>query len=43
MHLVEFLETLDVIAANLEGCIQESDEDASFTTKALGDSLRSRV
>jgi hypothetical protein len=43
MSLDEFLETLDVIAVNLEGCIQESDEDVSFTSKALGDNIRSRV
>ena len=35
--VAEFLETPEEMAAYLEDCIQESDEDAAFIAKALGD------
>jgi probable addiction module antidote protein len=39
--VAEFLETPEEMAAYLEDCIQESDEDAAFIAKALGDIARS--
>ncbi len=35
--VAEFLETPEEMAAYLEACIQESDGDAAFIAKALGD------
>jgi probable addiction module antidote protein len=38
--VAEFLETPEEMAAYLEACIQESDGDAPFIAKALGDIVR---
>ena len=38
--VAEFLETPEEMAAYLEACIQESDGDAAFIAKALGDIAR---
>ena len=38
----EFLETPEEMAAYLEACIQESDGDAAFIAKALGDIARAK-
>ena len=40
--VAEFLETPEEMAAYLEACIQESDGDASFIAKALGDIARAQ-
>ena len=37
-----FLETPEEMAAYLEACIQESDGDAAFIAKALGDIARAK-
>jgi DNA-binding phage protein len=38
----KFLENPEEMAAYLEDCIQESDEDAAFIAKTLGDIARSK-
>ena len=38
----EFLDTSEEMAAYLEACIQESDGDAAFIAKALGDFARAK-
>ena len=38
----EFLETSEGMATYLEACIQESDGDAAFIAKALGDIARAK-
>jgi probable addiction module antidote protein len=40
--VAEFLETPEEMAAYLEACIQESDGDAGFIAKALGDIARAK-
>ncbi|MBM5818427.1 MAG: putative addiction module antidote protein [Cyanobacteria bacterium K_Offshore_surface_m2_239] len=40
--VAEFLETHEEMAACLEACIQESDGDAAFIAKALGDIARAK-
>ena len=40
--VAEFLETPEEMAAYLEACIQESDGDAAFISKALGDIARAK-
>ncbi len=40
--VAEFLETPVEMAAYLEACIQESDGDAAFIAKALGDIARAK-
>jgi probable addiction module antidote protein len=40
--VAEFLETLEEMAACLEACIQESEGDAAFIAKALGDTARAK-
>ena len=40
--VAEFLETPAEMAAYLEACIQESDGDAAFIAKALGDIARAK-
>jgi len=40
--IAEFLETPEEMAAYLEACIQESDGDAAFIAKALGDIARAK-
>jgi len=40
--VAEFLETSEEMAAYLEACIQESDGDAAFIAKALGDIARAK-
>lgn len=35
--VAEFLETPEEIAAYLEACVQETNADAAFNAKALGD------
>jgi probable addiction module antidote protein len=40
--VAEFLETPEEMAAFLEACIQESDGDAAFIAKALGDIARAK-
>jgi len=40
--VAEFLETTEEVAACLEACIQESDSDAAFIAKALGDIARAK-
>ena len=40
--VAEFLETPQEIAAYLEACIQESEGDAAFIAKALGDIARAK-
>jgi hypothetical protein len=40
--VAEFLETPEEMAAYLEACIQESDGDAAFIAKALGDIARAK-
>jgi len=40
--VAEFLETPEEMAAYLEACIQESDGDAAFIAKALGDIVRAK-
>lgn len=40
--VAEFLETPDEMAAYLEACLQESDGDAAFVAKALGDIARAK-
>ena len=40
--VAEFLETPEDMAAYLEACIQESDGDAAFIAKALGDIARAK-
>ncbi len=40
--VAEFLESPEEMAAYLEACIQESDGDAAFITKALGDIARAK-
>jgi probable addiction module antidote protein len=40
--IAEFLETPEEMAAYLEACIQESDGDAVFIAKALGDIARAK-
>jgi probable addiction module antidote protein len=40
--VVEFLETPEEMAAYLEACIQESDGDAAFIAKALGNIARAK-
>ncbi len=41
--VAEFLETPEEMAAYLEACIQESDGDAAFIAKALGEVAPLRV
>jgi hypothetical protein len=41
--VAEFLETPEEMAAYLGACIQESDGDAAFIAKALGDIARAKV
>jgi probable addiction module antidote protein len=41
--VAEFLETPEEMAAYLEACILESDGDAAFIAKALGDIARTKV
>jgi probable addiction module antidote protein len=40
--VAEFLVTPEEMAAYLEACIQESDGDAAFIAKALGDIARAK-
>ena len=40
--VAEFLENPEEMAAYLEACIQESDGDAAFIAKALGDIARAK-
>jgi len=40
--VAEFLESPEEMAAYLEACIQESDGDAAFIAKALGDIARAK-
>jgi probable addiction module antidote protein len=40
--VAEFLETPEEMAAYLEACIQESDGDAAFIARALGDIARAK-
>ncbi len=40
--VAEFLETPEEVAAYLEACIQESDGDAAFIAKGLGDIARAK-
>jgi len=40
--VAEFLKTPEEMAAYLEACIQESDGDAAFMAKALGDIARAK-
>jgi probable addiction module antidote protein len=40
--VADFLETPEEMAAYLEACIQESDGDAAFIAKALGDIARAK-
>ncbi|MFM8277180.1 MAG: addiction module antidote protein [Cyanobium sp.] len=40
--VAEFLETPEEMAAYLEACIQESDGNAAFIAKALGDIARAK-
>jgi probable addiction module antidote protein len=40
--VAEFLDTPEEMAAYLEACIQESDGDAAFIAKALGDIARAK-
>jgi probable addiction module antidote protein len=40
--VAEFLETPEEMAAYLEACIHESDGDAAFIAKALGDIARAK-
>jgi probable addiction module antidote protein len=40
--VAEFLETPEEMAAYLKACIQESDGDAAFIAKALGDIARAK-
>jgi probable addiction module antidote protein len=40
--VAEFLETPEEMAAYLEACIQESDGDAAFIAKSLGDIARAK-
>jgi probable addiction module antidote protein len=40
--VAEFLETPEEMAAYLEACIQESDRDAAFIARALGDIARAK-
>ena len=40
--VAEFLETPEEMAAYLEACIQESDRDAAFIAKVLGDIARAK-
>ena len=40
--VAEFLETSEEIAAYLDACIEESDGDARFIAKALGDIAAAR-
>ncbi len=40
--VAEFLETPEEMAAYLEACIQQSDGDAAFIAKALGDIARAK-
>jgi probable addiction module antidote protein len=40
--VAEFLETPDEMAAYLEACIKESEGDAAFIAKALGDIARAK-
>jgi len=40
--VAEFLETHEEMAAYLEACVQESDGDAAFIAKALGDIARAK-
>jgi probable addiction module antidote protein len=40
--VAEFLETPEEMAAYLEACIEESDGDAAFIAKALGDIARAK-
>ncbi len=40
--VAEFLETPEEMAAYLGACIQESDGDAAFIAKALGDIARAK-
>jgi probable addiction module antidote protein len=40
--VAEFLETPEEMAAYLEACVQESDGDAAFIAKALGDIARAK-
>jgi probable addiction module antidote protein len=40
--VAEFLETPEEMAAYLEACIQQSDGDAAFIAKALGDLARAK-
>ena len=41
-EVAEFLETTEEMAAYLEACIEESEGDAAFITKALGDIARAK-
>jgi probable addiction module antidote protein len=41
--VAEHLRTPEEIAAYLEACIEESNGDASFVAKALGDIARAQV
>jgi probable addiction module antidote protein len=41
-EVAEFLETPEEMAAYLEACIEESEGDAAFITKALGDIARAK-
>ena len=40
--VAEFLETPDEMAAYLEACIEESEGDAAFIAKAVGDIARAK-
>ena len=40
--VAEFLETPEEMAAYFDACIQESDGDAAFIAKALGDIARAK-
>ena len=40
--VAEFLETPEEMAAYLEACIEESEGDAAFIAKALGDIARAK-
>ncbi|MFN9643719.1 MAG: DNA-binding protein [Cyanobacteriota bacterium] len=40
--VAEFLDTPEKMVAYLEACIQESDGDAAFIAKALGDIARAK-
>ena len=41
-EVAEFLETPEEMAAYLEACIEESEGDAAFIAKALGDIARAK-